>query len=443
LYSTIGQYEKAIDYLNKALILAKTHDDADIEIAVTYTNIGQAYTKLARYDEAEKNLKLAEEIFEKTDKKNYHYSGCANAFGALYYVQGDYEQACRYYEESLLNMHDTVGRTANYRAVYDDLLKAYKKAGKPVYDDMMSLCQGYYETYGRPMIQEKFPEYVDKIAVGLCGEGSECYGFDDDISLDHDCGPGFAMYVTEETYEKIGQRLSEEYSKLPRIFAGHIRQEMDYAKGRIGVNTIDGFFNRVLGGRTIPKTDNDWRGIPEYALACAVNGRVFTDPEGIFTEKRRELLSYYPENVWREKLAQELIQMAQTGQYNYGRMMARGEYVTVQVILGEYMQHLMNFTFLLNKTYAPYYKWTHRAMKKLSILPELAYIMEAISDMPSQREAWRDVQYKTTPNDNDMVAMTIEIVARMITDKLNEMGLTKSRDTYLETQGREVLKGSI
>jgi hypothetical protein len=31
----------------------------------------------------------------------------------------------------------------------------------------------------------------------------------------------------------------------------------------------------------------------------------------------------------------------------------------------------------------------------------------------------------------------------MITDKLNEMGLTKSRDTYLETQGREVLKGNI
>ena len=53
----------------------------------------------------------------------------------------------------------------------------------------MELAERYYETYGRPMLHEKYPEYETRIAVGLVGEGSECFGFDDRISRDHDFGP--------------------------------------------------------------------------------------------------------------------------------------------------------------------------------------------------------------------------------------------------------------
>ena len=54
----------------------------------------------------------------------------------------------------------------------------------------LELAKAYYEEYGRPMIREKFPDYEGRIAVGLAGEGSECFGYDDEISRDHDFEAG-------------------------------------------------------------------------------------------------------------------------------------------------------------------------------------------------------------------------------------------------------------
>ena len=39
----------------------------------------------------------------------------------------------------------------------------------------------FYENKVAPMIHEKFAEYESHIAVGLSGEGSDCFGFDDFI----------------------------------------------------------------------------------------------------------------------------------------------------------------------------------------------------------------------------------------------------------------------
>ena len=77
----------------------------------------------------------------------------------------------------------------------------------------MELSKAYYETFGRKMIQEKFPEYEDRIAVGLVGEGSECFGYDDEISKDHDYGPEFCMWMKRSDYEQIGEALQAEYEQ--------------------------------------------------------------------------------------------------------------------------------------------------------------------------------------------------------------------------------------
>ena len=62
----------------------------------------------------------------------------------------------------------------------------------------LELARAYWETYGVPMIREQFPDYEEIIAAALTGSGSECYGFDDEVSRDHDFEPGFCLFIPEE-----------------------------------------------------------------------------------------------------------------------------------------------------------------------------------------------------------------------------------------------------
>ena len=62
----------------------------------------------------------------------------------------------------------------------------------------LTLSRKFYDNYGEAMLREQFPELLPHIAVGLCGSGSECFGFDDEISQDHDFEPGFCLFLPGE-----------------------------------------------------------------------------------------------------------------------------------------------------------------------------------------------------------------------------------------------------
>ena len=148
----------------------------------------------------------------------------------------------------------------------------------------LELARGYWEQFGVPMIREQFPEYEEIAAAALTGSGSECYGFDDEVSRDHDFEPGFCLFIPgEEIVDRRTAFLMERaYAKLPAEYEGFRRQKMNPVGGqRHGVFRLDEYFRDKIGCTPEQMGMEQWLRLPEHVLAEAVNGEVSRDPAGI------------------------------------------------------------------------------------------------------------------------------------------------------------------
>ena len=231
----------------------------------------------------------------------------------------------------------------------------------------LELSQAYFETFGLPMLEREFPELMGSVAAGLFGSGSECFGYDDGISRDHDFDPGFILLLPGEDVVDRSQAfaLERSYAKLPGEFEGVARPKMAPVGGaRRGVVRMADFFMEKTGSSDGALTVEQWLSVPSFALAEAVNGTVFYDGSGELT-RVRENLAHYPEDVRRKKLAGHLLLAAQAGQYNYPRCLRHGEAGAAQLAVIAFVQSAMEAVFLLNDAYQPFYKWRFRALRAL------------------------------------------------------------------------------
>lgn len=518
LYSETGRTHDAIEELNQALeILQNTSTDPerDIDIAATHTNLAlamlQECTKECSHPNTSTNSKSAtlESAFEhaSTSVRMYiagnnenqpHYASALAGFAQVQCARGEYAQAEESYSKALdliarcygkdsesyaitaenlrqmrelaekvtkkstkiqgsanqdiTEQHSTNSHAANQNAATQNAANHNIKTG-------MQLAQSYWQTYGKTLLdQPKFAKYKNRIAAGLVGHGSECYGFDDEISRDHDFGPGFCLWLTNEDYAEIGADLQTAYDALPRKYAGFdSRNETPRAKScesskRVGVFRISEFFENLTGFPTAPSQNEPhlWLSLSESTLATATNDKIFADPLGEFS-KARQSFKLMPDDVRISLISRRLGMISQAGQYNFPRMIARKDASAAWLSINEFVRATASLVFLLNNPvtagYLPYYKWQFAALRKLSNrmasrLPEVCSKLESVMRLSSAACFGGDGSGgdgfgeggKGAGLAQKQVTQIIDSICEDIVRELQYQGLSDCSETFLEWQ---------
>ena len=286
----------------------------------------------------------------------------------------------------------------------------------------LELAKLYYEEYGKKMIENDFGDISPCIAVALTGSGSECYGYDDEISLDHDFEPGFCIFLpgTDLVDEKTEFRLERAYAALPKEFMGYKRKTISPVGGsRHGVFRAAEYYTDRIGCPDGVLSDGQWLSIPDHVLAEAVNGKVFRDDSGLITGVREKLMNM-PRDIFLKKLSGSVLTMAQTGQYNYERCLLRGDLGAAQLTVIEYVNAAMRAVFLLNRSYMPYYKLRFRAMRELEKLSGLTGVFEYLISSGNDKESAKEK------------LAAIKTVSEVISDEISGQGIASLSGDNLE-----------
>jgi len=285
----------------------------------------------------------------------------------------------------------------------------------------LELCEQYFRQCGLPALEAECGQHMSKMAIGLVGDGSECLGFDDEYSRDHDWGPGFCIWLTKKDFVEVGPEIQKVYESLPKSFAGfEARMTSQWGDGRVGVLEMGSFYQRYIGSTGAPETLRQWLVIPENALAMATNGKVFHDPKESFTAIRNNLLDCYPEDVRLKKLAARCMSAGREGQYNYPRCLKRNELYAAAQAEMQFLESALSIVFLLNKKYLPFYKWANRAVRELPILGNHSY--DAIAEL-IEMNSRKDKEIR------------LESFAQEIIAQLKELGLSKGESDFLSDHG--------
>ena len=492
LYSETDRPDQAEQELRQAMDIlgnSSTDPSRDLDLASTHTNL--ALLLMQRKDnpqalqEAWDQARTALDIYRTGHLENSaHYASALAGFAQVCYMTGRFSQSADTYRKALAIIEDRYGKGSDYyqitKANLDQAQADAQEAGdkdqpnradetasrqpktRNQNDDNnqhdsrpdiqgLDLAKAYWEQVGRPMLEERYPQYRGRIAAGLMGHGSDCYGFDDAISRDHDFGPGFCLWLTSEDYQAIGDQLQKDYEALPTEFMGFgSRTDSVRAKGanrRVGVFEIGAFFESLTGYRQAPPEDHphEWLLLDEATLAAATNGRIFADPLGQMLATRQGFKAM-PDDVRFCLISRRLGMIAQAGQYNLPRSLQRGDGAAAMLSINEFVQACASLIFLINNPltvgYLPYYKWTFAALRRLSgrMATRLADLTEQLEDILRLASAacyggqgFGEGGKGARPAAERVTELVESICARIV-EELQAEGLTNSPETFLEWQ---------
>ena len=156
------------------------------ETAVTCANLASTCMQLEQKEEACDYARRSVEIFQREKVEDSHYAAALATLGAYSYHGRDFRKALEYYTRGMEAVERNLGRNEYYHRLQENAAACERALALEGQGAGLALARQYYESCGRQMIEERFPAYAGRIAVGLAGRGSDCFGYDDGASRDHD-----------------------------------------------------------------------------------------------------------------------------------------------------------------------------------------------------------------------------------------------------------------
>ena len=449
-YQNIGDMKSAYDLHLKSLDILKNYDSEEylLEYAVTLSNLFNPSYQLGMKKKAVEYLNKAIDIFEKNVGTEHPlYSASLNNMAIYYYNEGKLNRAIEFFKRAAEISKKTMGVDSdNYKNILSNIefikgelaksgdnIKAQDTKKDSINNVINSsdfenikgleLSKRYFYDIILPEFEKNLKDILPLCAFGLVGEGSECYGYDDELSKDHDFGPSVCIWLRKDDYLKYKDRINEALKNLPKTYLGFQElKESEWGYNRRGLLNIEDFYFKFIGSANSPQTINDWQKIPENALATVTNGEVFLDNLGEFTKIREQLLNYYPEAIRQNKIATRLMNISQHGQYNYVRCLRRNDLVAANQCLYLFVDEVIHLVFLLNRRYKIFYKWANKALLDLKILGN--EIHKLLQDMVF---AQNKIPY-------------VRKICKVLADELRNQKLTDCESEFLGDLGVDIQK---
>jgi hypothetical protein len=262
----------------------------------------------------------------------------------------------------------------------------------------LKLSELYYHEAVRPLLDRSFPGM--RHSAALIGYGSDVIGFDTTLSTDHMWGPRLVLFLPEDGFEKQRSQVDAVLRDgLPVSFHGY--QTNFGSPDEIGVRlmkpvdsgpvdhlieivTIPAYFQEYLGFDLNKEIDLlDWLTFSEHHLLAMTSGKVFYDDLGL--EEHRSRFNYYPHELWLYLLASQWAKIGQEEAF-VGRTGDVGDDLGSQVIAARLVHALMQLSFLMERSYAPYSKWFGSAFSRLQTGPTLGPLLRRVLQAPDWRE---------------------------------------------------------
>lgn len=437
LLQEIGDFEKAYIMQQQSIDTLKKTKRFELPLASSYNNMYKILCDLNRIDEGEAYLMDAKNIYERLVGTNHPlYAASINNLADCYYRKKEMEKALSLYEEALKIIDENYGKNSEaYQNILQNIETIKKKSNISNLNNNFSndvsknsslknefknsqirktgieRSRELFETLVEPTLKREMPELLDIASIGIAGQGSECLGYDDDLSEDHDFKTRCTIWLDKPDYEDY-------FDKIQRIF-----QNID---AEIKCECAQDFYQKYTGLSSPPTTISQWLVLPQDLLRIVSNGELFINHCKAFKEFREVILNYYPDDVRFKKMAYCLNKIAQSGQYNYARAIKRGDDVVAMFSMSEFIEFHIKFLHLVNRKYSPFYKWRYRSAKELKILaPQTLHLIEKLAS------------YKLSPKENTDI---IEHICSLIVGYLNEQGYSDKNYDFLTYQANEIMK---